>query len=116
MKICLHSASDQSVGRNYRKESHRLFFLGLGWQSFALGYFFSLFSDTPTPEREKVLIERKLSGVGLRCQIGVIWFSLTPRVVPVSEIAIFPTPLILNELGSIGVGWCQIILLQSDTA
>jgi len=115
MRTCLHSASDQSVGRNSRKESHRLFFLGLGWASFALGYFFLFFSYTPTPEREKVLIERKLSGVGLRCQIGVIWFSLTPRVVSVSEIAHFPTPLIINELGTIGVGWCQIILSQSDT-
>ena len=91
------------------------FFLVLIGLGFCLAMYFFFFFDILTPERVKVLIKRQLSGVRLRCQIGVIWFWLTPKRSNIPGIRYFLTPLIINELSGFGVRWCQIMNSQSDT-
>lgn len=114
-KICLLSASRPSVTWKCEEELLWLFFLVLSKVGFALDVFFFFFSDTLTLRERKVLIEKELSGVRLRCQIGVIWFWLTPKVGESGIFRNFLTPLIINELSGFGVRWCQIQLSQSDT-
>lgn len=91
------------------------FFLVLFGVGFGLDVFFFFFFDTLTPERDNKLIKKELSGVRLRCQIGVIWFWLTPERSKIPGFRFFLTPLILNELSGFGVRWCQIMKMQSDT-
>lgn len=91
------------------------FFLVVFGVGFALDVYFFIFFDTSDTERGNILINRQLSGVRLRCQIGVIWFWLTPIDRECSRIGNFLTPLIINKLSGFGVRWCQMMLLQFDT-
>ena len=79
------------------------FFLVVFGVGFALDVYFFIFSDYLTPREGNILMERQLSGVRLRCQIGVIWFWLTPKRSNIPGIRYFLTPLIINELSGFGV-------------
>lgn len=101
MMTCLHSASRSgSVTPKCEKWLMLMwpFFLVVFGVGFALDVYFFIFSDYLTLREGNILIERQLSGVRLRCQIGVIWFWLTPIDRECSRIGYFLTPLILNKL------------------
>ena len=70
---------------------------------FALDIYFLIFSDLLTPREGKIVIDKELSGVRLRCQIGVIWFWLTPEAVRQDNFGKVLTPLIINDLTILGV-------------
>lgn len=80
MVIFQFSDNRSASQRNFEKELSRLFFLGLKWQSFTLDIFFFFFSDFLTLRERKVLIEKELSGVNLRCQLLKYGFKLTLRL------------------------------------
>lgn len=115
MMTCHYSSP--KVSEICRKEPalQWLFSLVSGVGGFALCIFFLFFTDLLTPERVNKLIEKKLIGVRLRCQIGVIWFLLTPRPLYLSIFQKLLTPLIFNELSGFGVRRCQIAKSSSDT-
>lgn len=118
MMTCLHSASRSgSVTPKCEKWLMLMwpFFLVVFGVGFALDVYFFIFFDTSDTKRGNILINRQLSGVRLRCQIGVIWFWLTPIDRECSRIGNFLTPLILNKLSGFSVRWCQMMFLQFDT-
>jgi len=106
----------KQVSHNCEKRGESsLFSFGLGLFGFALAMFFCFFIDLLTPRECKRLIENSLSGVSLRCQIGVIWFCLTLREDESVNLLKVLTPLIINELSIFGVIRCQFDNQASDT-
>lgn len=92
-----------------------LFFFGSGDVRFALDIYFLFFADLLTPREDKRLKDKKLSGVRLRCQIGVFWFCVTLQAVRQDNFGKVLTPLIINDLTILGVEWCQFDKSASDT-
>lgn len=97
-----------------RGETH-LFFFDSGDVRFALDIYFLFFTDLLTPREDKRVKDKELCGVRLRCQIGVIWFWLTPEAVRRDNFWEVLTPLIINDLAVFGVVWCQFNKSASDT-
>lgn len=114
--ICRYSEMSRQVSYNCRERGlSSLFFFDSDWLGFALDVFFLFFFDLLTPREYKELIESSLIGVSSWCQIGVIWFWLTPRPKKSVRCVKVLTPLIINALRCFGVKRCQIEKIGTDT-